>query len=257
MFTQVENKLEENAAIVDTSPAFMTARTNLKTKLDFVESLMQELSLKNTGVARDKKNTKERLSELLEIVGSGIYAYARNNGDLTLAQKVSAPYSTYIRMRGTELQETAQAIYNIADLHKLDIVDYNVGPEDLTKLTNAIQKFKTDNAKPRGVIIDGESNRSTLRKVVNELNDFLREEMDKIAITFKTRYPEFYTLYFNARRNYSEGIRHRKPAPEAEAMNTNMAETAPGLSNEAAGLLEKAVQDMAAQVAETNGVMAG
>ena len=257
MFTQVENKLEENADIVNSSPAFIVAKTHLNTRLDFVESLMRGISLKNTGAAKDKKNAREHLCEWLETVGSGIYAFAQKNNNLTLAQKVSAPYSTYLRMRGTELQEAAQAIYDLADLHKAGIADYNVGPDDLTKLAAAIQKFKTDNSKPRGLIIDGKSTRSILKKAVKDLNDFIKEEMDKIAITYKSKNPEFYTHYFNARRNYSEGIRHRKPAIEDAALNQKMAENVPGLADEAAGFLEKAVQEMATQVAETNGVTAG
>lgn len=248
MFTQVENFLEENQTTVDAVPALKECKTHLNTGLDYIQLLMQQTSLKTTGNAKDKHNAKMDLCTKLFNMCEAAGAFAMKTNNMTLADKVNYSESRLAKIRSTDLAETAQALYNVAYEIKDDLVPWDVKQEDFTDLDAAIQKYAMFNPKPRASIISGKTKRSELREAVRDLNNYLRKEMDKTVGALRKTYPNLYELYMNARRNYSAGVRHRKPVPLEPVMEA-------AITGGVVGVLEKAVQEMALQ--EPNEVTAG
>ncbi|MCB0521979.1 MAG: hypothetical protein H6577_05675 [Lewinellaceae bacterium] len=253
MFTQVDDVLTANQPIVDTSPAFQTMAAYLHDQTAILNTRAETLSLDIKGFTENKITAKQTLSELLVVICGGIKSYAKGNSDMGMYRQANFAYSTLMRKRDTELLQTANAVHNLASQYAAEIVGYNVTNADLLGLKAAIDKFKADNPKPRSLMINAKTERRELYRMVDDLNDYLRFRMDNVAATFRKSHPDFFKLYTNARRNYSEGIRHRQPeggTGAVEAANPLTATKAIVEQPSTGALLQQAIQGLA-----TNGAV--
>ncbi len=211
MFTQLENMLTENISVVNSSPAFTAHYQHLGIELSGIEGKRELISLSTTGHAKDKKSAKEALSNLLVAVCGGLKAYASEHSDQALAQQVNYSYSDLMRIRATDLESTAAALHKLATDHAEALQAYNVEADTLTKLGLAVSSFKKKNPAPRKWMTTNKTTRELLAEQIKSLNNYIREKMDPLAQTYLDKDKKFCMLYDNARRNYTEGVRHNKP----------------------------------------------
>ncbi|MBK9016989.1 MAG: hypothetical protein IPM82_24640 [Saprospiraceae bacterium] len=216
MFTNVDDVLTDNSIIVATIPAFQTLAGQFHTEVEAIATKMQPLLLDYTGDAKGKKKAKKELSVLLASICGAVKDHALAIDDQSLYAKANLSPSELKGMRDTELQEKSIGLYNLALGMAASLLPYNVTAASLTALNTAVLRFKEYNPKVRNQQVENKTNRALLYKDVWTLNTFVRLRMDNAASMFKVTHPEFYALYKNARRNYSEGVRHRQPEPPVE-----------------------------------------
>ncbi|MCF8247230.1 MAG: hypothetical protein K9J37_14745 [Saprospiraceae bacterium] len=121
-------------------------------------------------------------------------------------------------MRNLELQETGQAIYDLANGKAAQLLDYGVKATDLNALSAAVDNYTLLNPKVREVKVDRKTIRELLFKQVGDVNNLLRQKIDNSMKMMAFSELSFFELYSNARRNYSDGIRHEQPKSKSAAM---------------------------------------
>ena len=53
--------------------------------------------------------------------------------------------------------------------------------------------------KPQGVRRKSKTNKENMEKAFKRILDLLKDELDKLMLNYKVKYPDFYTQYSNAR----------------------------------------------------------
>jgi|GEM_PF-2354870 len=211
MFTNVDNVLTDNLIIITMVPAILALRNVFRTSYLLVHDLYQVLVLKKTGNALAKQATEVALGKRAAAVCGSMKFYAQNENDLVLFEQVNYSPSALIKLRDLELQETSEALYNLANGLATELVPYGVKASDLTEFNNLVELYKVLNPKVRAVRVQGKTDLGLLWKRIEDLNNLLRVKMDNGMQVFQFSEPEFYDLYKNARRNY-----HLPTQPEAD-----------------------------------------
>lgn len=216
MFTNVDAVFTQYALAIDEVPALKAQVTIFKAGLMPIAQMMQLLSLDSKGNAAAKKAAEVLLAKRGARICGMMKSYAKDQQDLVLYAQVKYSASAFEKLRDLELQQAGQAIYDLANGLAAQLLDYGVKAADLTDLKNAVDNYTLLNPKVRQVKVDRKTTRQLLFKKVGEMNNLLRFKIDNGMKVMEFSEAAFYSLYVNARRNYSVG--GRQQAPEAELL---------------------------------------
>lgn len=238
MFTNVDAVFTQHALAIDEVPALRAQVTTFKAGLTPIAQMMQSLSLNSKGNAAAKKAAEVLLANRAARICGMVKSYAEDVQDLVLYAQVKYSPSAFGKLRDLELQQTGQAIYDLANGLAAQLLDYGVKVADLADLQDAVDNYALLNPRVREVKVDRKTTRQLLFKKVGEINKLLRFKIDNGMKVMQFSNAAFYSLYLNARRNYSEGVRHQ--TPEAELL----AEASEPVSAEKQDMLQGMLSDL-------------
>ena len=213
MFINVSDVLKSNPTAAETAPILTSLSTTFDGMLTQIGTRMGPLLVPTEGIAVDKKAAKLGLCIQLSTACGAMRGYAMAQSDNTLYAEVDFSQSALYKKRDEELIELAGRL--IAKLKSLiiQLAPYGVTAQTESDLDAALSAFKAEKPKVRDKKVLNKTSRELLAAETQKANDFLRFQLDNAVRNLKLLLPEFYLLYFNARRNYIVSIRHRT-APE-------------------------------------------
>jgi hypothetical protein len=195
----VVTEAEKNQTSVNLIPAFASGIAKLKSNNIEIRATMVLQGESNTGITDEKGITHVELIDCMIDVEGGVHAYAKAKGDSVLLAKVSHTSSHYGNMAFSVLIDIAKSILQLAKaIPTVDLSQYGISTSEITELETTLQKFTTIKSSPKEAKIE---HSGYTQKIVNLQTDsqFILSLLDKMAIQFKKKAPEYYAIYKTSR----------------------------------------------------------
>ncbi len=190
MYRATEKHYDANAAIIALTLAFQTAFNNFKAKIAVIVSTTQQKDLALTGITIDKSSSKQTLCQLAAETAGIIYAFASATANNTLQQEVNFSYTALLKTKDDQLAPRCQNIHDKAVANLAALSDYGIKSANLTTLQIAISNYSAEAPKPRTAASQRKTMTTNLNNLFKEADAILRNQMDKLVVTFKAANPD-------------------------------------------------------------------
>lgn len=199
MYRATEKHCEDNAGIIGKTPAFQTVFNNFKAKIADITHTTQQKDVALTGIAVDKSSSKQTLAQIATEIAGIVYAFASATANNTLKQEVNFSYTALLRTKDDQLAPRCQNIHDKASANLAALADYGITPALLTDLQTAISNYSAEAPKPRTAASQRKTMTANLSNLIKEADAVLRDQMDKLVVTFKAANPDFVKTYESTR----------------------------------------------------------
>ncbi|HKR04594.1 MAG TPA: carboxypeptidase-like regulatory domain-containing protein [Bacteroidia bacterium] len=200
MYLGVQLFVEGKNAIWSFLLSFVAAFTSFKAKVVDLVAAVKEQEEIIKGYVLDKRNKRIAMCELANKVRSGVQAYATDQNNMVLYEKVNYATSKLMEKSSNLSRTRCQIIHDEANTIIGSLADYGLVPADLTALQTAIDDFATLISNPKDHIAARKMNTEKILKLISDIDSILRKKMDKLMENFKLSAPDFYAQYFNNRK---------------------------------------------------------
>ena len=203
--------------IWETVVAFSNDVTALRSNVDTLHAERQKQERTKTGVAKDKKQKKHRVSSLALRIGGILQSYATAIGDFVLYEKVNYSMTDLMNARDTVTADRCRIILTEARAVENLLGDYNLTPAMVTELSGAIDEYVDVLAAPRIAISEGSVSTRNIAGLFRSSDNILKNKLDKMMLSYETTNPDFFQEYQNARiivdlgKGHTEGEEEVKP----------------------------------------------
>jgi len=214
MALAVQTVVNNNNSVWSGLPAFVTAFGDLETVIGDVQSIRVNQEKDTKGVTKDKGSVEADLIEKTLEVRAAVSAYATDNNDNTLKEKVNYSPSALKQARDTILRDICQLIHDESNTVISGLADYGVVAADLTELQTLIDAYNDVVAAPREAITSRSTATRELKNLIGQMDVILKDRLDMLMETFKKDHPKFHTQYTNARIIVNLGGRSTGEEPE-------------------------------------------
>ena len=196
-------------------PKFATVIARIETICNEIESLqiLQEKDLK--GITADKDVALETLTDTTIEIAGAIFSYASERKNNTLMSKVNYKPTALERMSQSELVAAAGIILEEAKLiPSRDLNAEGINIDDITAYEQLIMNFKEMKSSKREAVIDRSGTTENLANLFKEASTLVNGTLDRLAVQFKRKAPEFY-LKYKAARSVQTRISSKKVTEDA------------------------------------------
>lgn len=204
-------KCDENATVVNTTPALAAALDEFKAKIALIHAAAPTSANVITGFATDKTAQKKSVSQMAAVIAGQIYAYASKNKNPVLKEAVDFSASDIYRTKDGELAARCQTIHDLGVTNIAALADFGVTNAALTELQTAIQAYVDSAPKPRSAIADRSTVKRNIENLFFEAEDILIEQMDKLVESMSKTQPDFVNTYKSARVIIDPKPKKQKP----------------------------------------------
>jgi hypothetical protein len=128
-----------------------------------------------------------------------MYVYAQVNDMPDFPAKCAISASQMERMSDEKVKATSLNVYGEAVKLGDVLSDYGQTVEDVTQLKKEIDDFSALIASPRSAIVTRSQATKELDTLMQEANDLLRNNIDKLMELLKSKQPKVYNTYLAAR----------------------------------------------------------
>ncbi|MBM3435562.1 MAG: carboxypeptidase regulatory-like domain-containing protein [Bacteroidetes bacterium] len=173
----------------------------------------------NTGITVVKSDVRRQLTDAMLMVIYAVEAHAIFTNDPQLQSSVSYTLTELIKLRDNVLADTALSIYNIAWPIRVALAARKLTEADITKVNELQQQYAALISEPRFALGKSMSATKDIREKMAQIDDLLKNKIDRTIKIFKTDHPDFIDQYFVAREIIDLGVRHRKQ-PDARVTGT-------------------------------------
>jgi hypothetical protein len=195
MYRAIEQHCEENKDIFKNLVALNNAFTNFKAKIVELETTSQQKNVVLTGIAKDKSNARLDLAQKANDLAGEIFAFASVTGNQTLKQEVKVSLTKILQTSEEQFVSRCRNIHARGTENLVALADYGVTQQNLTNLQTAIDSYVANAPKTR----TAKSNRKTLTANLTQLfkdaDTILKEQMDKLVVTFRSTNADFVNNY--------------------------------------------------------------
>jgi len=211
----VVKEARNNPASVNLIPKFASAIDKLESITIEIDEIrvQQEKDLK--GVTTDKLFTMGNLIDYLVDIAGAIYAYALDKNDNALMSKVNFTASEVEKMSQSEIITAAKIVNEEAGkVAASDMTDHGISADELKEFGELNDYFQVIKSSTREAIIDRSGSTEKLRKLFIEARKLVKGTLDRLAMQYKRKDPDFYLKYRAARI-----IIYNRPQKEKAADN--------------------------------------
>ena len=195
MYRAVQKHCTDNAAIVATLPAFATTLTAFNAKISAIISTAQQEDLVTKGITVDKAEAKKTLCRLAADIAAPIFAFASAGSNNQLKQEVNFSFSDLLKTKDDILAPRCQNIKDVGTANLAALAPYGLTAANLTALQTTIDGYQAKVPTPRNSAAQKKTIRENLKKLIQETDTVLKEQMDKTVVGFKASNPDFVSTY--------------------------------------------------------------
>jgi DNA repair exonuclease SbcCD ATPase subunit len=198
MFKSVEAFLDQNNSVWSGMAPLVAAVQQFKDKLASIDDAAQKQETP-IGAVGDKAAAREELEEVLFLSceALGVLGHTSNDHELVALVKVT-PTSLH-RLGNEELSHRASTVLQEAKAKKSQLAALQVTQANIDELDQALQTFQATKEKPRLAISERMVQTSVLPELLRNVNDILRNQIDRLVNLFRRSNPQFVRGYRSAR----------------------------------------------------------
>ena len=199
MYEAVIAYCNNNAATTALVPAFQTALTAFETVVGQINDTMQMEANNITGFTSEKLQLKTSLSDQAANLSAALFAFASATNNIQLKEQFSFSYSDIKRLSDEMLAPTCANIRDALNANITALAAYGVTAANVTDLQTAITNYKVKIVSPRNALNQRSAYSIALNNFFVQANEILKDQLDKMALQFKTSAVGFYVAYRNNR----------------------------------------------------------
>jgi hypothetical protein len=186
-------------------PAFVTQYGNFTTHVDTIRDLAEDQIQGITGATRDKAQRRQAMAELAFPVATAVQAWALENDNAELADRVGFSMSDFLNGRDTIAEERAQVVHDEGETNLAGLGDFGVTQQLLDDSQATIDAYHEFLTAPREAITDRKAATAAMRVAFADADDVLKNRLDKLIPILALTQPAFATDWRNARGVYDSG----------------------------------------------------
>ncbi|MEO6884220.1 MAG: hypothetical protein ABI199_09370 [Bacteroidia bacterium] len=212
MYYAVQEVCHAHQTVWGNLAAFTNTFTAFETNVTGIEGLLQVQKTSIKGITADKEAAKTEMMNQGLKMAHALYAFASNTNNLILKGKMEFSRGKLQRVRDSIILQHCRTIKDEAQANIASLTDYGITAAVLTDFQTKIVKSALVIASPRSAIVERKGAGNELNKLMHSNDVLLKDQLDKLAESFRTANAEFYQLYQDARAIVDLGIRHKTPA---------------------------------------------
>ena len=153
-----------------------------------------------TGITTDKDNALENLTESTIEIAGAVYSFAHDRNDNALMARVNYKPTSIEKMTQSEVIAAAGIVLEEAlKISSEDLANEGISAKELSAYAELISYFKAIKSSKHEAVIDRSGTTEKLSILFNEANSLVKDKLDRLAVQFKRKDPEFYLKYKAAR----------------------------------------------------------
>jgi hypothetical protein len=199
MYERLAAYFSENAAAVDTVPAFRAAVDRFNGHLTALKAVYDEEVAGSQGATRTKREQREALCDNLASLCATVSAYADETDNSTLQTAMDVQSYELRELRSTELVQQARHLMAIIAPHTAALAPYAILPADITAMETAINDFELLKEEPRTVISERKDAGTATDTLFEAVDREVEARLDKMIGRYEITSPSFVVGY-NTRR---------------------------------------------------------
>lgn len=200
MYRAVSQHCSANATIVNTNLAFKASNISMDAKIATLLTTETSVQKQTKGVAQDKGTLRATVVQSAFDTASQVYAYANKTKNDTLKQIVNYSITDLERIKDDLLIPTCNNIKKAANDNLAALADYGVTAATLTAFQTDMDNYSISVAKPRLAKTQKTTDNKNVKTTMKEIDNILKEEMDKTVVSFRKTNPDFVTKYKEVRK---------------------------------------------------------
>jgi hypothetical protein len=213
MFKAVEAVLDQNNSVWNGMAPFATAVNEYKQKVAATEVVAQKQETPITGATDERLAARSALEDVLFLTAEALGVLAHRAGDTDLMALTDVTPSTLHNLNDVALTNRATAIQAATVSRTTELATLQVTPENLSELTEALADFNVSKSSPRVATANRSAQTSSLPESLNDVNDILRNQLDRLVNLFRRSDPEFVASYRAARVIVDRAATHQTKPP--------------------------------------------
>lgn len=195
MYKAVLTSLRQSQGSISKIPVFAKVVDEFAQKIKEIE----ELDITYQNVRKGAFDHKERVrGELIEAhmkLSSAIYVYGKRNEIFKLTDRTKVNRSKLKTARELDFLQWARILFNDAQENKEALVDFGIDEKEIEKLGNLVQAFE-DAMKSMSVkTARRSSSRERLRDLFNEVDEIVKDSLDRLIELIKDEDDSGYMHY--------------------------------------------------------------
>lgn len=200
MYNTSYNHLYENRSKLITKKAAEAAFDKYKQKLDRIGETIVDKARKLAGVALYKKMHRLDVKDTALAMAGNIVAYASSVKNFELKKAMKFNESELNRKADNEVGTIAKSILAEAMNHKGALVPDYFSDQELIEFEQMILEYNVSSTATRNATNSRKSLGITLVSLLADLDEFVKDELDNLMLSFKKTDPLFYLEYQNNRK---------------------------------------------------------
>jgi hypothetical protein len=193
-----ESKNNPNAiALV---PTFGVVISLIETICAEIEKRQVDQGKDLTGITTDKDVAFENLTDSTVEIAGASYSWAHDQKDNALMAKVNYKATSIDKMTQSEVVGVAGIVLEEALKIPADgLANEGISPEEMAAFQQLIDHFKEIKSSKQEAVIDRSGTTENMGGLFKEASSLLKNKLDRLALQFKRKDPEFYLKYKAAR----------------------------------------------------------
>lgn len=212
MFRTVSAFFEKNMQIISTIPMLLTNVQRFIAHIQKIDQEAQRQALIRTGIAKDKRNSREQLVKLATTVSDIIRAFSAESSAHELYDNVAYCPSKLQRMRDSDLIEAASIISHKGNELGTMLDPYGCTTTLLHDLAVALTEFETRAPSPALAYSERATATNGISLLFKEANVLLNRKIDNNMTVFSTIDPKLLKNYRITRLIHDYPAGRRKQA---------------------------------------------
>ena len=215
MFYALLQVLAKHVAVWTGLVPFKNAHDELKLNVGSIENATQKQETSLKGVALDKRFKKEAMVKQTLSIAQAMFAYAEDEGDVVLRDKVDYSRSELMQTRDAIIAQTCQNIHDLANPIIAALAAYGLLPADLTGHQSTIDAYTATVGSPRAALTVRKGATAEINALVKDSMKILNNRMNKMMPEWEASNPDFFQEYFDARMIVDSGSTKQDEAAAA------------------------------------------
>lgn len=208
-----------NPASVALVPKFGAVITQLQNICSDLDECRVEQEKDLTGITTNKDVTLENLVDSTVEIAGAVHSYAYDKQNHALMAKVNIKSADIEKMTQSEVIAAAGIILEEAlKIPPADLANEGISAEEIVTYQELIDYFKSIKSSNREAVIDRTGTTERINQLFKKASSIIRNKLDRLAMQFKRKDPEFYFKYKAAR------VVQYRPATKKETTANTSAE---------------------------------
>lgn len=216
MYRAVSQHCNSNPSIVNTNLAFKNALTAVDQKIAALVSYESNVQKKTKGITQDKATLRATLIQSAHDIAAPVYSFANKTKNNTLKQTVNFSITDLERIKDDQLIPTCNNIKKAATDNLAALADYGITTAVLNAYQTDIDNYGASIAKPRLAKAQRTTDNKNIKAIIKDIDNILKEEMDKTAVVFRKTYPDFVARYKEVRKIVNPATTKKEDKPNTE-----------------------------------------
>ena len=217
MYEAVNAVLDMHPDFVAKFEALALAQKKLKDGQLEIGQNRQVQEADNSGLTKSKIGLRANLENSISQLSSALRAYAAIEKNEVLKVKANYSVSDLKLAADPVLFDIGMLMMGLADPFRNELAKYLIGDAEFAELNKLLTDYKSLIPQRRVASSVSKVSTGNISAVFDAQDKLLKEEIDMLMILFRSKQPDFYKAYKNARIivDYS-GRGKSKPEPQAE-----------------------------------------